>query len=155
MNIISKEEYLKLINNLENEEGDDLDLFEEEYVPPEPVHKNKPQNNKIIDITNFKKNDLFCAINNNNIFKIGNFLLKLNNTNSLFTIDAILEKKFKTLSGLPCNIDMSINYYKDKRFLNVKFADNLKSNNNYKFTANETIEIIRWLQILNKMPAFI
>lgn len=161
---ITKEEYLKLIEEVYKES----DCFDEQpkiddivWMPSEsPIKRKIPIRYGSIDATNLKRDDIKKAILNRQQITVGNFLIFIKNEENNLLDICIYETKYKTNTGRPCKMQCKINFLKDSRFEKRPWIHHfIKNNYNLKSASDitkETLEeIIRWLQAITKLPAFI
>lgn len=67
-----------------------------------------------------------------------------------------MERRFRTPSGNPCNMDYRINLHKDNRFTNRPWLNEFGPQGEADDVPIETVvDIIRWLQALKRMNAFL
>lgn len=174
MNQLSKEDYLRLLEQYANDQyGNEdpilnIDDFQDAWIPAESPAKERMITANAygsIDLTNVKKEKIIEALYKCTNLKIGNFLIKItrysgqpdkNNQGPDLTMDvSIWEDKFKTPSGNPCKMTYRVNFKKDTRFDTRPWAK-LFGNGSASKVPNETvIDIIRWMQALNRMTAFL
>lgn len=165
MSYISAEEYLKLIEDAEASEYEDDEFEADSFTPIENFEKPAKTvdlSNIMIDLTDYKSDKIQEVLYTNIYFKVGEFIFKIDryaaSPKGNFQIRiSILEKKYRTLNGNPCNMDVPIDHIRDDRFLNKPWSHYfVQTTSSYKYMPIETgVEIIRWLQILTKLSAFI
>jgi len=75
------------------------------------------------------------------------------NNSTIYTI-IVYEHKTKTLTGIPCNIQVKVDLSKDIRFAN---KDWIKCFNRFagKLSEKEFVELLKWMQAITKLSAFI
>lgn len=163
MKSFTDKEYFDLCQTLINSQYDteeDDNSVEMEWIPSEPIKKSIPLVNNHIacDLTNIKSDKLKEEILKFRNFKIGTFKIRIYNQNDGDNAKIRLtawEERYKTLSGHPCNIDYALNFSKDSRFEKAPWLNKFNSNSASCLSINDTIEIIRWLQIAHRMVAFL
>ena len=160
-----KEEYLKFIMDIYNEINDDMEevLGDVCWTYSEPPEKTKIINKlEHIDATNLKINDIKSKINKYNQISIGNFLIHIKqheyceiNKLNLYSF-YIYENIFTLPSGRSCNVLTKIDTLKDIRFKARPWLTYFKRDRMaYQVPENTLIDIIRWLQAICKLLAFI
>jgi cell division protein FtsI/penicillin-binding protein 2 len=159
--MLTKEEYLKLIQaayNSENEENLEDFIDCSAWIPAEPViKKSKPNLSGNIDVTNFKREALEKAIKKCCNITVGKFMIVATYSSSVDTYKLfVYERVFKTASELPCNMQNKVNIPKDNRFEGRPWRNKFNSKWGAKDVPTETyIDIIRWLQAITKLTVFI
>jgi hypothetical protein len=176
MTSFSHKDYLRLLEELTDQQYDDdsydiiSEIPEESWMPEVSSAKEKMLRslnaNKTINITNFKKDQIQDALYQNTNIQVGNFLIKIqryngypDKTNQItnLTMDiSVYEKQFKTMSGFPCNMDLDLNIHKDNRFIGRTWLSLFNSYNGARnIPASTVVEIVRWMQALKRMTAFL
>jgi hypothetical protein len=171
MSPISKNDYLKLLQEYVDQQYDDAiddyNIEEMEWMN-EPEIKMKviqANSNGTIDLTEVKadkiKDELFKCTN----LKIGTFKIRINRYHGLPSNDGSLivmnlevwEEKKHTPNGHPCKIDFPLIFHKDTRFIGrnwvTKYFD--KKSVAYNVPVETVIEIVRWMQAVTKLSAFL
>lgn len=166
-----EEEYIKILQDLvEHQYSDGPEENEvppEAWVPSESIIAKRakritPNYYGSIDVTNFKKDKIKDAIYQCMNIKVGEFLIKITSYNDLY-IDkektmniAIWEKRYRTPSGNPCNMEFKANLLKDTRFTSRPWL-NLFTNGGsaIRVPMDTLIDIIRWLQAIKRMTVFL
>jgi len=170
MSSLTKEEYLALIKELLEQqyiEDNDTSIESENcWIPAEPAVKDKlpfSVSGGAIDLSKDKKEKVRILMFQSNIFKVDHFLIKVKSpvaakladrTPSL-TIE-LYEEKFQTPSGAPCRMEYKMNIPKDSRFND--FAHTSKFTHGgcaIGVTEEVFIDLIRWLQAIKRMTAFL
>lgn len=162
---MTKQEYLdmcqKLLDAQYNEDDSDNSLKDTAWIPAEPEAKLKmraPLTSNIIDLTNMKKDKITEYLCKGSLFKIHNFTIKtrdFDEENNLFHI-TLYEDRIKTPSGQPCKMTYPLDVGRDTRFtgrlwLNYFFGSGWGK----KIPLETMVEIVRFLQIIKKLSAFI
>jgi len=172
--MMTKEEYLRLIYEAYTRDNED-EKEEYAWIPAESELKEKIQKlikpSGDINATNIKKAELSKIINKYNRITIGEFMIYIksivnptDNPNivkeattisevSIYNI-VIYENKRVTPSGMPCNIQVKLNIAKDNRFQNVKWNKGF-SQFGGSTTSNNLVNLIKWMQAITKIPAFL
>lgn len=175
MTSISKEDYQKLLEELADqqysmdEEVDINQIPDDSWIPSESFAKEKmKQANQsgIIDVTKFRKDKIQEALYKYINIKIGIFLIRIDTYHGYpdktgkgvnLTMDiGVWETKLKTPSGNPCKMEYRINLHKDNRFTNrpwlVYFNDSGEATH---MPVETVVDVVRWLQALKRMNAFL
>ena len=170
MNGLSNEEYLELITRLTKEQYDDAepmaqpDPFERGLRQLERAVKAKlkiPANSQYkIDASDFKLDQIKPILTQTDKIQVNNFTVDvisrpLSDKGEYQLNILIWEKRFKTPSGNPCNIDYRILVNKDKRFATRKWAEFFKGSYSGVVSVDTVVDIIRWMQMLKRLPAFL
>jgi hypothetical protein len=170
MDTFNKNEYLDLITALlEQQYGDDLDpidyLEEDQMLSKSYIKKIAPAtNDKVINLTNIKKDKIKDFLHQYRNIKVGNFSVKISKYSSvhggsgsnLVNMDIVIyEDNSKSKMGNR-DIIRKIDVIKDSRFNQCGW---LKHFNQFKIGRNISMDtmadVIRWLQTLERMTAFI
>jgi hypothetical protein len=178
---ISPFDYLKLLQDLEGsdsdyQEDDDVSVPDESWIWGESPLKEKmlgPRNGAI-DVTKYKKESIKEALYKSTNLQVGDFTLKIERYNGRpgrfesikpIQIDlsmniAIWERKYKTPTGNPCKMDYRLDLHKDNRFVNKPwltfFANSgLGTGKAVDVPVDTVVDIIRWLQALKRLTAFL
>lgn len=174
MGTFTKQEYLELVSKLAEQQYDQLiDDDEEEYIewsPSEPEIREKPvrvRSDATTDLTNAKKSALPDLIFKSTNLKVHNFTIKITTyhgepddkgatLNVGFTLYHEVNKTPNL--GAPCKMTYACNVYKDDRFKNrpwLKFFDTATGSHATDIPTETLIDIIRWIQVVVKYPAFL
>jgi hypothetical protein len=170
MSYLTKKEYLDLIQTFVDQQYDDLEggheVVEMEWIPSEPAAKEKIKEasvNGTIDLTNVKsgkiKSELFKCTN----LKIGKFKLRLNRYFTAPSKDGesvcisleAFEERHKTPNGHPCKMDFPMLFAKDSRFENRPWLKYFNKNHATNVPIDIVVEIVRWMQAVQRMTAFL
>lgn len=168
MTYFKNKDYLELLKDLTDQQYNDTidDIEDMEWIPAESPAKNKiinSQNQAIIDLTNIKSNLIKDEILKYTNFKIGSFRTRIrrylqqpSQNGAIMSIDLeIWEHQTKTPSGNPCNMDFPINMLQDNRFDKRPWLKYFVKNVAYSVPIDDAIEIIRWLQGIHRLTAFL
>jgi hypothetical protein len=177
MNNISVEDYIKLLEQLTNEEdfGGDDDLTDNFNADPwiwadspakEKMMKSRNASSGILDVTKYKKDQILDALYKASAIKCDEFTIKIeayhgrpsktNNSDDLTMDIVVWEKKYKTPSGNPCNMDFKKDFFKDNRFTKRPWLSYFNSNGSADdVPAKTVVEIVRWMQGIKRMTAFL
>lgn len=168
--MISKEEYWKMIEQVlkEQDEEDKAEFIDcDAWIPAESDNKKSVINSLYgsINATNLKREEIRRAIKKHNYFDVGNFTLFVKYSDNvdekyptyIYNV-TLYETKRTTASGKPCNMKYKIVGEQDTRFANcpwkthfTKYVMQHKKN----ITENDLIDMIKWLQAITKIPAFL
>lgn len=162
--MITKEEYLRLIQEAYSQDDEYLDDYIEmkAWIPSEmdPVLKKKIEKKTLngnIDATNLKRAAIEKIIYTYQNITVGNFMIIAAHNTSINTFKlTIYEKIFKTASGLPCNMQNKININKDNRFDGKAWKKEFNSAWGAKsISPTDYVDIIKWLQAITKLTCFL
>jgi hypothetical protein len=167
----TEQEYLELITKLADQQYDqleeDTDLENIFWEPSEPEIKEKivaSQNNGTIDLTKIKKDKIKGLLFKHSHIKIYDFLIRIteyhgepSKNGANLTVDVTLyHERHKTeLSGAPCKMTVPFNICKDNRFTNKPWLSHFVDCHGKEIPTDVLIEIIRWMQVTSKLPAFL
>lgn len=172
-NSFTRKDYLSLIQKFAEEQydtpEDEEPKIEDYWIPSEPEIKKKiqePTNAGAADVTKVKKDQIMDCLKKFRNIKVGNFLVKITkyhtDESGDFTkgmVDLyIYEEKSKTASGQPTKMHNKINLAKDDRFDSRPW---LSHSNRYnpeyltKVPMETVLDIVRWLQGIHRMSAFL
>lgn len=176
MNNRLPDEYLKILQELvdqqySEEESDTLESPENAWIYSEPEIKLRlkkfiPNYHGVVDVTNFKQKEIEKAICEYMLIRVDNFLLKINsyqgdphtkNGNANLTMNiGLWEKRFQTPSGNSCNMEFKLAIHKDTRFTGRPWLKLFTQDGSAVKVPHQTVvEIIRWLQAVRKLTAFL
>ena len=162
MRYFTKEEYISFLNEQNNDNYDiiESDPFEDKYA--KTLSKINGNNNVVIDITSIKKEEIIKSIYNNTNLKIGDFFIKVTayhkepgNKEESASITLTIYENKEQLS-FNRKVINKINPLKDSRFDNRPWLIYFnKFSYGTKVPINIIPDIIKWLQVLTKIPVFI
>lgn len=176
MKFLSKEEYLRLIESVDaDSEGyDELDNYDipEAWIPATSPNKEKMECARaasahgIIDVLKYRKEQIRDAIYKCMNLRVGEFIIHIKRYNGHpkdkqlhgpLTLDInVMQEKYKTPSGAPCKMSYRFDFFQDNRFTNCKWISLFDSGGNARDIPIETVvEIVRWMQALRRMNAFL
>lgn len=174
MGTFTKQEYLELVSKLTEQQYDQLaEEDEEEYIewtPSEPEIKEKLvriRSDAVTDLTNAKKKDLANLIFKSTNLKIHNFTIKIttyhgepDEKGATLNVGFTLYHEVNETPNLhaPCRMTYPCNVYKDSRFKGrtwLKFFDVATGSHATNIPTETLIDIIRWIQVVVKYPAFL
>lgn len=165
--------YLDLCQRLSEQQYDSIDDSNDyddiAWTPSEPEAKKKitQPNAAISDVTDMPSSDIKKQIFLYNNLKVGKFKIKINRycakpsqEGAQININlAVWEEKNKTPNGMPCRMDCAVNFIKDTRFIGcswLKYFGNSGNNNSANnVPIDVAYDIVRWLQALRRLSAFI
>ena len=169
MKSFTNEEYLalcqKLLEEQYDEALDDYNIEDMECVPSATVAKKKREkanSSGMIDLTDAKSNTIKSQLFKCTNLKVGMFKLRIRTWNDnldddkmLFSVE-VWEERHKTPSGMPCKIDFAMNFAKDSRFKDRPWLKYFGGGNSaYQMPIDTIVEVIRWMQIVKKLTAFL
>jgi len=173
MTPISKEDYIKFLEELtDHQYGDDDDTYyipEDAWIPAESPAKEKMKISNhlgVIDVLKYKKNKIQEALYKCMNIKIGSYLVRIveyhgttfkNGTGANLSMDIeVWETVYKTPSGNPCKMEYNKNFHKDNRFTGKPwlsyFSNSGKAHN---IPVETVVDVIRWLQAIQRISAFL
>lgn len=176
MSSFSKADYLRLCEQIlkdqyGDDEPDEYGVENQAWIPSEPSSDLKkkislPSNNGVIDLTSGKKDKIIDSMYKCSNLKVGNFIIKVtayhgepdtyNNKTYISINISIYENKQQTHLGRTSNMLSKINPNKDNRFENRPWLVYFKSfDKGINIPVEEFPDIVRWLQAIGKMSAFI
>lgn len=170
MSSFTKQEYLDLIQKLVDQQYDDAiddyDIDQMEWIPSEPEIKEKvikANTNGLIDLTNVKsskiKEQLVLCTN----LKVGPFKIRIGRYNGVpsqqganICLDLeVWEERTKTPNGMPCRVDFPLIFHKDTRFDTRPWLKYFSGNMGGNVPMDTVVEIVRWMQAVKKLTAFL
>ena len=169
MNSMTKEEYLKLLDEIDNEDQDEnLDIPDESWIWAEPPIKQKIKHNTLnsmVNLTTCRKDKIQEALYKCMNIQVGNYLIRISSyhgepdkfgNGTGLTMDiCVWEKRYKTLSGNPCNMDYMVDLSKDNRFTNQPWLKLFDGYYAKSVPVDTVVDIVRWMQALKRMTAFL
>ncbi len=174
MKSLTDREYLELLSRLVDQQYDDAiddyDIDKMEWIPAEPEVKSKiPEPNTwgMIDLTNVLSNKIKEELLKCTNLKIGNFKIRIARYNGVpsqqgakLCMDLeIKEARTKTPSGMPCGpsgVEYPADLLKDSRFKGRPWLKYFKDGSYaHNVPIDVVVEIVRWMQALKKLTAFL
>lgn len=161
------QEYLELLQKLVDDQYDeaidDYDIKEMEWIPSEPEivkKKKKAVNHNIsVDLTNVKSTQLAREVNRAGNIKVGNFKIivrEYHEDGYQLTCDLrVVAHQSKTMNGFPCNMDTDVNLAGDSRFKGRPWLSYFEYNRAENVPIETVVEIVRWMQAIKKLSAFL
>lgn len=158
---MTKEEYMRLL--LEIEQSEQIEQENDlEWIPSEPIVKekiNKYKGAKVIDLTNKNSDQIKVELHNATNFIVDKFKIQIYNygvvpDDSMKLSLRIFEEKYKTHSGMPCNIDFVLAIETDNRFERASWKNKFNHTWGSGLSFDELFDIVRWLQKINKFAYF-
>lgn len=174
MKTLSKEEYLKLLEEIACEDSPDYEQNLSEILgdvswspsisPAKEAMLKKLQFSGTVDATHMKRAQLKEALAKSKNLQVGHFSIKIigfydseKHQTSFMTLN-IYERRTKTATGQPCNMDYKIDVFSDNRFAGRPWLHLFGNNSQGKATnvsMDTAIEIVKWLQALKKLAVFL
>jgi hypothetical protein len=171
MHVFSNEEYITLLKQLTDEQYSDRDTEEEPdlgvaWIPAVSEIKQKMQDRYhqgMVDLTHTKSTEIQQELLKFKYAKIGPFKIMITKNNYLPTKENIAnnlsievwEELYKTPNGFDCKIDYPLIFAKDTRFANCAWLESFTGNSARYLSIDAIVNIVRFLQIINKLPSFI
>jgi hypothetical protein len=168
MSSFTNKEYLELCRALAEAQYDSTEEdepVEVEYFPYEPPAKKrfKPNTQGVVDLTNTKSNQIKELLWKCTNLKVGNFKIKIShytgepgqNGPMVSMRLSVWEEKHKTPNGHPCRMDFPVIWSKDTRFTGRPWLKYFTGSSYQAIPIETVVDIIRWFQIVNKLPAFL
>lgn len=168
MKNFDKDEFLELINKLLKDQYGTMDeeqIPDNAWLPSESPFKQKlisPNYSTVIDLTDCKSSELYNTISSklSNI-KVGNFIIRISkchyHINKLEGINLYLHEEKKTTHlGKMSKITSKIDIHNDIRFNKCIWISYFNSSRlGESIPLNTLVDIVRWLQGLNRLSAFV
>ncbi len=169
MKSLTDQEYLELLQTIVDQQYDDAiddyDIDKMEWVPAESEIRKKIESlnhHGMIDLTNVKSSKIKEEIRKCANLRVGNFKIMLTHIHpdpikgDIGYDLNIKEERNKTPSGMPCRIDYRMDICKDSRFKGRPWLKYFKGEgyaNNVPIDI--VVEIVRWMQAVKKLSAFL
>ncbi len=175
MTLLSKEEYLKLLQSLEDE-SEDPNIYKGDHIPDygdwmpaEPPAKEamkRSLSHGRIDVTKYRKKDIQAALYKCVNVVVGDYILHIDEYHGHpetlkkggdLTLDiSLLKVQYKTPSGAPCRMELRFDPNTDKQFRKQAWISRFDSDGHADYVpVSVAVEIVRWLQGLSRMTAFL
>lgn len=167
----TEQEYLDLVTKLADQQYDqleeDTDLENIFWDPSEPKIKEKivaSQNTGTLDLTKIKKDKIKELLFKHNHIKIYDFLIRITEyhgepskggANLTVNITLYHERHKTELSGTPCKMTVPFSIDKDNRFQTRPWISYFVGPYGKEIPTDILIEIIRYMQVVSKLPAFL
>lgn len=173
MSTFTKQEYLELVMKLADQQYDELGDEEEdqiEWFPSEPEIKEKLariRSDAVTDLTNVKKGKLKDLLFKSTNLKVHNFTFKINQYHgepdecgATLSVSFTLYHEVNRTPSMNalCKMTYPCNVYKDTRFSKrswLQYFDLSTGSHGLNVPADTLIDIIRWIQVVVKYPAFL
>lgn len=171
MTSFTNNDYLDLLQKLVDEQYDDViddyDAQNMAWIPAEPEIKEKIKdvNHKgIIDLTHVKSDKIKEEIHKCGNVRVGSFKIIIRRYNGVPSQQGaqlccdlkIVGHRSKTMNGMPCNMDYDVDVTTDSRFTGQPWLSYFKvrgyANN---VPIDTVVNIVRWLQGIHKLAAFL
>lgn len=176
-NIFTEEEYLELVRRLSDGQYDQLDDSDldspfdpfaqsdlEEHIAAKKARMLQSMNNGTIDLTKIKRDKILSSLFKHNTIKIYDFMIRITEyhgepgkVGANLTVDITLyhDRKKTELSGAPCKITETFSIGKDSRFATRPWLSYFSGPHGRNIPSDVLVEIIRWMQVVKKLPAFL
>jgi len=167
MIISSKKDYFKLLEEIAIEQYNSEDNFEaipeDAWMPAESPAKDRMKKkafSEVVDATNLRKEKIRNALTMFSNIKVGNFLIRVRNYSAdlldkgVFSI-TIYERRYKTSTGNPCNMDVPAKLSEDDRFSGRSWLTYFDGAHGENIPIDIIIDIVRWMQAIKKLSAFL
>lgn len=155
-----------LVDHQYDDAVDDYDIENMEWIPAESEAKErmlKVNHSGMMDLTHVKSNLIKEEIFKCGNLKVGDFKIIINHFSGVPSQEGsklccnlkIMQHQSRTMNGMPCNMDSVVNLNTDMRFNSrpwVKYFSGSYANN---VPIDTVVDIIRWLQAIKKMTAFL
>lgn len=175
MNLLSKDEYLRLLESVQSEEDyqeTDYDgIPDDAWIPAEPVDKAKiaremeARSHGVIDVLKYRKEQIRDAIYKCMNLQVGEFIIHIRRynghpkdkqLNGPLTLDInLMQERYRTPSGAPCKMQYTFNPFLDNRFTNQPWLTYFDRGWAKDIPVETMVDIIRWMQALRRMTAFL
>lgn len=173
---LNKEDYLDMVRKLSEEQYDqiddlessDMDVFAPSDIESQVAAKKERMlqlmNQATIDLTKVKKNQLAGSLFKHNNIRVFDFTIRITKyygepgqTGANLNVDITLyHERHKTeLSGAPCRMTETLDIGKDSRFVGRPWLRYFVGCHGKNIPADALIDIIRWMQVISKLPAFL
>lgn len=165
-----RKEYLKYLQYLTDNKYDYSEEPETDNTPDnswiwsEPPAKSKMKSvvfNGIVDAINLRKEHIKEALGKAKNIQVGSFTLHVSSYYGLDPLQentfsfTVYERKTKTPTGQPCSMDLKADLTKDNRFTGRPWLSYFKGSHARDVPIDTIVDIIRWMQALKKLTAFL
>ena len=165
----TNQEYLELLQKLVDSQYDDAiedyNIDDMEWIPSEPeiIKKKKKEvnHNVSIDLTNVKARFIEREVHRYGTLKVGDFkiiIFEFNEDPDGYQPSCNLKvvvHQSQTMNGFPCNMDTDLNITKDDRFQGRPWLKYFSYNRADGVPIDTVVEIVRWMQVIKKLTAFL
>ena len=176
MKSLSKEDYLRLIESAQrDEEGyDEVEHHDmaDAWIPAESPNKEKmlraraASSHGVIDVLKCRKEQIRDAIYKCMNLQVGEFLIHIRSYNGHpkdkqlhgpLTLNInVMQERTKTPSGAPCKMQYDFDLFQDNRFAGCDWISRFNARGYAQDVPIEiVVDIIRWMQALRRMNAFL
>lgn len=177
---LTEEEYLRLVRRFTGEQYDQLDDYESddsfdpfaksdlelltEQAAARKERMFQSMNQGTIDLTKVKRDKLLSSLFKHNNIKVYDFTIRIikyhgepNKTGANLNVDITLyhERTKTQLSGAPCRMIETFNIEKDSRFSACSWLKQFSGCHGKNLTPDILVDVIRWMQVAKKLPAFL
>lgn len=173
MSELTNEEYLALCQKLADQQYDDdalddIDISKMEWMSggSESIKEKmaRASTTGCIDLTTVRSSEIKKQILLCTNLKIGKFKMRTSRTfeglieptieNLTFSIE-VWEEKNRTPNGMPCQMDFPMAPSKDTRFKGRPWLKYFNGSSASKVPYDTVVEIVRWMQAVKKLTAFL
>ncbi len=170
MKSLTDQEYIelcqKLVDQQYNDAIDDYDIEKMEWIPSEPEAKEKMlkvNHSGMIDLTHVKSSKIKEEIFKCGNIKVGDFKIIINHYSGVPSQEGaklccnlrVMGHQSQTMNGMPCNMDSVVNLPKDSRFKGRPWLKYFNGSYASNVPIDTVVDIIRWMQAIKKMTAFL
>lgn len=159
MKTFTQKDFLDMCHEVQNQKSDKLEDFLTMCQDIQDYQYGKVENetdNEMVDITNTKSNDIKNQLIESNTLRVGNFVVEVEYFDNDSTVSmTIKEFSFRTPAGFACKMQQNFSLEDDNRFSGKTWLKSFKYNRSCRIPINTAIEIIRWLQAINKLALFL
>jgi hypothetical protein len=177
MTSLTKEEYLKLIEDAYSQDEDEMDDYdhipESAWIPAESPAKDQMNRARaassqgVIDVLKYRKEQIRDALYKCVNLKIGEFVIHVEEYHgrpaikkmppaAQLTMDiTVYQEKYKTPLGAPCKMSYKMDFSKDDRFSNRPWLTYFNAQGGaHNIPVETVVDIIRWIQNIIRLSAF-
>ena len=165
-----KKEYLEYLKALTagqynfEDDPDTPDVPDDSWIWAEPPAKEKMKNVQfggVINALSLKKAQIKTAISKGQNIQVGAFMIRIMDyygkdplERSILSFE-VYERRTKTPTGQPCNMDYPADLSKDNRFANRPWLSYFNGSFARDVPIDTITDIVKWMQALKKLTAFL
>lgn len=171
MKSFTDQEYMELCQKLVDQQYD-TDAFDDhniddiEWMPAESPAKEKMlkiNHNGMMDLTHVHSSKIREEIFKCGNLKVGDFKIIIDHYSGVPSQEGaklscslqVLGHQSRTMNGMPCNMDNGIDLKRDNRFNGRPWLKYFTGSYAYNVPIDTVVDIVRWLQAIKKMTAFL